>query len=347
MTNVIAIGDECPGDRGGTALPGASGTGDSGVMEANTLHSTTTAPDPAALPPAFSARGLTVRYGSFTAVDTVDFSVRPGQIFALLGTNGAGKTTTVETLLGLHRPHGGQVRVLGVDPAADRRRLSREAAVIGQETGFAEDLTVAETVRLWCGLHRLRPPSGLLEKVGLDHRSGIRVGALSGGEKRRLDLALALVNRPKVLFADEPTTGLDPASRKQTWKILRGLADGGTAVLLTTHYLEEAERLADRIAIMNAGRLVASGTLAEITAGLQATVSGAVSPRPDWRPLQGELSGSLSLEGKEFRITTGALQDDLHRLLQWAARSGVELEGLEARQGSLDDLFTTIGTHAG
>jgi ABC-2 type transport system ATP-binding protein len=290
--------------------------------------------------PAVEVRDLSCRYGSFTAVDRVSFTVAPGELFALLGTNGAGKTTTLETVLGLRRPAAGTARVLGRDTQQHRRELAGTVAVIGQETGFADDLTAAETLKLWTDLHRLPPQSDLLERVDLAHRAPVRVGALSGGERRRLDLALAVSTSPAVLFADEPTTGLDPASRRRTWGLLRELTQGGTAVVLTTHYLDEAAELADHVAIMDRGRIARFGTVAEITASYEARIT--MRPHP-FDPLAlPPLAGRTSVDDGRLVVRTTELQADLHRLLDWAARTGVVLDDLKAGPATLDEIFAEL-----
>jgi len=290
--------------------------------------------------PAVEVRDLACRYGTFTAVDGVSFTIAPGELFALLGTNGAGKTTTVETAVGLRRPAAGTVQVRGLDPHRHRRDLAGRVAVIGQETGFADDLTVTETLRLWTDLHRLPARDDLIERVDLGHRAAVRVAALSGGERRRLDLALALATDPAVLFADEPTTGLDPASRRRTWALLRELTRRGTAVLLTTHYLDEAAELADHVAIMDRGRVVRFGTVAEITAAHEARIT--VSPKP-FDPLAlPVLAGRTAVADGRLTIRTTELQADLHRLLDWAARGGVDLGDLRAGPATLDEIFAEL-----
>ncbi|HEU5129649.1 MAG TPA: ABC transporter ATP-binding protein [Glycomyces sp.] len=287
---------------------------------------------------------LSCRYGDFTAVDGVSFAVAPGELFALLGTNGAGKTTTIETLQGLRRPASGRVSVLGGDPWRHRRAHAGRVAAIGQETGFADDLTAAETVRLWTDLHRLAPAGGagaLLERVGLSHRSDVRVAALSGGERRRLDLALAIGTEPRVLFADEPTTGLDPTSRRRTWAILRELAADGTAVLLTTHYLDEAAELADHVAIMDRGRIVRFGTVEEIAAAHGALITARVEEAIGAEDLPA-LDGETDFADGELRVRTERLQSDLHRLLTWADWRQITLHGLKAAPATLDEIFAEL-----
>lgn len=212
--------------------------------------------------------------GSFEAVRGVGFSVGRGELFALLGTNGAGKTSTVELIEGLAAPAGGRVRVLGHDPYTERDLVRPRIGVMLQDGGFPSELTVTETVRMWAGCTSgARPIGEALEAVGLAKRGKVRVKQLSGGEKRRLDLALALLGRPEVLFLDEPTTGLDAEGRRDTWELVRRLRAEGTTVLLTTHYLEEAEELADRLAILHEGRIAAEGRVDEVVASQPSHIS--------------------------------------------------------------------------
>lgn len=207
--------------------------------------------------------GLRFAYGASPVVCEVDLTVRESEMFALLGTNGAGKTTVMELVLGHRRPSGGTVRLFGRDPFRDRRRLASEVGVVLQDSGCALDLTVAETIRLWLRLYRrgevARAAAGLLADVDLEHRAALRVRQLSGGERRRLDLAVALCGRPRLLLLDEPTSGLDPQARERTWDLLRDRRREGTTIVFTTHYLEEAEQTADRIAIMDRGRVALTG----------------------------------------------------------------------------------------
>lgn len=200
-------------------------------------------------------RDVHLSYGSYRAVRGAELDVGPGELLALLGTNGAGKSTLLDALLGLRRPDAGTIRVLGLDPYRARRRLAADVGVVLQESGCAPDLTAAETVRLWLGLHR-RPASrvtALLAEVGLEHRAGLRVRRLSGGERRRLDLAVALCGDPRLLLLDEPTSGLDPRARARTWAVLRQRLARGATVVLTTHHVEEAETHADRVAVLDDG----------------------------------------------------------------------------------------------
>ncbi|PWI16540.1 multidrug ABC transporter ATP-binding protein [Streptomyces sp. Act143] len=284
--------------------------------------------------------------GGFEAVRGISFSVARGEVFALLGTNGAGKTSTVELLEGLARPAGGRVRVLGHDPHAERAVVRPRTGVMLQEGGFPSELTVAETARMWAGcVSGARPPLEALELVGLARRSDVRVKQLSGGERRRLDLALALLGRPEVLFLDEPTTGLDAEGRRDTWELVRALRDAGTTVLLTTHYLEEAEGLADRLAILHEGRIAARGTPAEVTAAQPSRISFELPEGyfvGDLPPL-GEL-GVLAheVDGRVVRLRTRELQRAATRVLGWAEAAGVELRRLDVRSASLEEAFLGI-----
>lgn len=282
--------------------------------------------------------------GKFEAVKGISFSVRRGELFALLGTNGAGKTSTVELLEGLARPSGGTVRVLGHDPYSERGAVRPRVGVMLQEGGLPPELTVAETVRMCAGCTSgARPVAEALDLVRLGERAGVRVKQLSGGEKRRLDLALALLGRPEVLFLDEPTTGLDAEGRHDTWQLIRELRAGGTTVLLTTHHLEEAESLAERLAIMHQGRIVVEGTPAEVTAERPSRIRFVLPPGVEAARLPLSLRAAFSDEaGRRIEIRTRRLQHDLGELLRWARESGVELAELDARSASLEEAFLDI-----
>ncbi|MFH9550915.1 ABC transporter ATP-binding protein [Streptomyces sp. NPDC051445] len=284
--------------------------------------------------------------GGFEAVRGISFHVGRGEIFALLGTNGAGKTSTVELLEGLARPDGGRIRVLGHDPHTERAAVRPRTGVMLQEGGFPSDLTVAETARMWAGcVSGARPVEEALALVGLTPRAGVRVKQLSGGERRRLDLALAVLGEPDVLFLDEPTTGLDAEGRRDTWDLVRALRDAGTTVLLTTHYLEEAENLADRLAILHEGRIAAAGTPAEVT--------GAQPSRITFELPEGYFVGDLpplgemgvcghEIDGRVIRLRTRELQRAATGLLVWAERSRIELRRLDVRSASLEEAFLGI-----
>ncbi|MGH3682395.1 MAG: ABC transporter ATP-binding protein [Natronosporangium sp.] len=283
-------------------------------------------------------------YGRFEAVRGVSLQVRRGELFALLGTNGAGKTTTIEVLEGMRRPSAGRVRVLGLNPVRDRAAVRRRTGVMLQDGGFAGALTVRQTVGAWRALTaRPRPIGEVLELVGLQRRIEVPVEQLSGGERRRLELALAVLGRPELLFLDEPTTGMDPASRRRTWEVVRTLQRDGTTVLLTTHYLEEAEALADRVAIMQAGRIVTIGHPDEVVQILPSRITFRI---PDGAPPLPELpNATLTVDDGRATYRTRQLQTDVTHLLAWANSGRLGLPGLTARSASLEDLFLDIATH--
>ncbi|MEU6610472.1 ABC transporter ATP-binding protein [Streptomyces shenzhenensis] len=285
--------------------------------------------------------------GGFEAVRGISFSVTRGEVFALLGTNGAGKTSTVEVLEGLAAPAGGRVRVLGHDPHRERAAVRPRTGVMLQEGGFPAELTVAETARMWadCSSRARRGTAEALEMVGLDRKAGVRVKQLSGGERRRLDLALAVLGEPEVLFLDEPTTGLDVEGRRDTWDLVRALRDAGTTVLLTTHYLEEAENLADRLAILHEGRIAAAGTPAEVTALRPSRISFELPTGyflGDLPPLDQLGVSEHETDGRTVRLRTRELQRAATGLLVWAERTGVELHRLDVRSASLEEAFLGI-----
>ncbi|NEC87176.1 ABC transporter ATP-binding protein [Streptomyces sp. SID12501] len=209
---------------------------------------------------AVDVRGLRKRYGDVTAVDGIDLGIHRGEVFGLLGPNGAGKSTTVEILQGNRSRDGGEVSVLGTDPAKGTRAWRSRVGIVWQDESAPAELTVRETVRHFARYYPgPRDPEQVIGLVGLERKAGSRIKELSGGQRRRLDVALGVIGGPELLLLDEPTTGFDPAARRQFWDLIRTLADDGTTILLTTHYLEEAEALADRLAIVSAGRVVAEG----------------------------------------------------------------------------------------
>ncbi|MFK4069626.1 ABC transporter ATP-binding protein [Streptomyces sp. NPDC029674] len=288
--------------------------------------------------------------GGFEAVRGISFTVGRGELFALLGTNGAGKTSTVEILEGLAAPASGQVRVLGHDPYTERSAVRPRIGVMLQEGGFPAELTVGETARMWAGCTSgARPVGEALEIVGLAKRSGVRVKQLSGGEKRRLDLALALLGRPEVLFLDEPTTGLDAEGRRETWQLVRDLRDNGTTVLLTTHYLEEAEDLADRLAILHEGRIAAEGRVADVVAAQPSHISFELPEGyfvGDLPPLAGLGVTGHETDGRRIRLRTEELQRAATGLLLWARDARVELTALDVRAATLEEAFLRIARNA-
>ncbi len=310
------------------------------------MTQTTHRAGPAAAPPdtrsAISVRDLHVHYGAFEAVRGIDLDVHRGEIFALLGTNGAGKTTTLEVLEGFCTHSSGSVSVLGLDPATQRNELSARMGVQLQEGGFVEELTVAETLVLWQRLaDRPDRPERLLERFDLWERRDVPVGKLSGGEKRRLDLAMAVWGTPELVILDEPTTGLDPESRRRTWDAIQELQEAGRTVVLTTHYLEEAEALADRVAIMHEGRVAVAGTLAEIVATQPARFSATLPADVADLP---HLAGSARREAGRVQVQTADLQGDLTTFLTWAAARGVRLSDLRAAPASLADIYHAVRT---
>jgi ABC-2 type transport system ATP-binding protein len=301
-------------------------------------------------PPPIWVRGLRRTYGSgddaHEAVRGVDLTVEAGTIVALLGTNGAGKTSALEVIEGLAPPSGGEVRVLGLDPVADRSQVRRRTGILLQSSGFPADLTVAETLRMWAStISEPRPVDDALAEQHLSGRADVRVRSLSGGETRRLDLACTLLGDPDVVFLDEPTTGLDPESRRRVWDLVRGLRERGRSVLLTTHYLEEAEALADRVAIMHAGEIVREGTPAELGEQHPATVR---FQGTDALEGLGELPGSTRVvtEHGTTTIETQDLQATLTALLVHAAAREVRLVGLDARAASLESVFLSVAEGA-
>ncbi|MEW2572538.1 ABC transporter ATP-binding protein [Streptomyces sp. NPDC047070] len=214
---------------------------------------------------AVAVRGLRKRYGDVTAVDGIDLGIRQGEVFGLLGPNGAGKSTTVEILQGNRSRDAGEVSVLGTDPVNATRAWRSRVGIVWQDESAPPELTVGETVRHFARYYpKPRDPEEVIGLVGLEQKTGSRIKALSGGQRRRLDVALGVIGGPDLLLLDEPTTGFDPAARRQFWELIRRLADEGTTILLTTHYLEEAEALADRLAVIARGLVVAEGEPAEL-----------------------------------------------------------------------------------
>lgn len=292
-------------------------------------------------------------YGDVQAVDGVSFHIERGEVFALLGPNGAGKTTLVEIIEGHRTADSGTVRVLGHDPARRERALRERIGIVLQEAGFDDDATVVELVRLHRGLYPRRlDADGVIELVGLTEKRSARVRTLSGGQRRRLDLALGLVGAPEVLFLDEPTVGFDPEARRQAWSIVRDLRDAGTTVLLTTHYLDEAQHLADRVAVVVAGRLVALGTPADLASHGRSTVvafrltatdaAAAVDGAPPGLVAALGAAARLEPDGTGWRVATDDATATLHSLTTWSLERRMELEALEVRRPSLEDAYLEL-----
>jgi ABC-2 type transport system ATP-binding protein len=295
-------------------------------------------------------RGLRRVYGTgeraFEALRGIDLVVGAGTVVALLGTNGAGKTSALEVVEGLARPTAGQVRVLGFDPVTDRAKVRRRMGVLLQTSGFPADLTVAETMRMWAStMTSSRPVGDALDELDLAGRADVRVRSLSGGELRRLDLACTLLGDPDVVLLDEPTTGLDPQSRRRVWDLISVLRDRGRSVLLTTHHLEEAEELADRVAIMHAGRIVREGTPAQLGADQPSTIR--FRSTPELVGLEDLLRRHrVSTHNGVTTVHTHDLQTTLHALLEQAAQCDLRLHHLEAHHASLESVFLAIASGA-
>ena len=296
-----------------------------------------------AVRPAVVVEDLHKDYGEVTAVDGLSFTIGHGEVFALLGPNGAGKTTAVEILEGHRRRTSGRVECLGVDPETGGRSFRERIGIVLQDAGFDEDFTVRELVRLYGGMYpRPLGTEEVIARVGLDDKADARVKTLSGGQRRRLDLALGLVGDPDLIFLDEPTTGFDPAARRQAWGLVEGLRALGKTVLLTTHYLDEAEHLADRVAVVVRGRLVAIGTPAEI-GSLQrdAVVAFRLPDGVDVASLP-DLGTTPVAEGADWRLSTATPTAVLHTLTAWALDRGVELPALTVRRPSLEDAYLAL-----
>ncbi len=274
---------------------------------------------------AISVRGLRKSYGKLEAVRGVDFEIEEGEVFGLLGPNGAGKTTTVEILEGYRSRDAGEVRVLGHDPQRPGPDFRERIGVVLQQSELWPNLTVRETHAIFAGYYRRsRDVDEVIELVGLADKADARVKSLSGGQKRRLDLGIALVGDPDLVFLDEPTTGFDPAARRAAWEMIRSLRSLGKTVLLTTHYLDEAEQLADRVAVMREGRIVRVGTPADLTT----------------TELKTEIR--FRRDGEEVLLRTDEPTRVLAELTAEAVARGEELEGLEVRRPTLEEVYLAL-----
>jgi ABC-2 type transport system ATP-binding protein len=276
--------------------------------------------------PVISIRGLHMSYGETEAVRGIDLEVMPGEIFAFLGPNGAGKTTTVEILEGYRRRSGGEVTVLGEDPQRAGRAWRERIGIVLQAGRLDPYLTVRESLGLYAGYFRSpRPIDEVIGLVGLEGKADERTSRLSGGQQRRLDVGMALVGDPELLFLDEPTTGFDPSARRQAWEVIAGLRDLGKTVFLTTHYMDEAQRLADRVTIIAAGQIVARGTPEDL--GDRESAAATIRYR----------SG-----GRDVELETTTVVETLHQLTGEALARGEELEALEVTRPSLEDVYLEL-----
>jgi ABC-2 type transport system ATP-binding protein len=278
---------------------------------------------------AITVRDLRKSYGPVDAVRGISFDVERGEVFGLLGPNGAGKTTTVEILEGYRERTGGDIAVLGRDPETRDLELRKRVGIVLQSTGFYTRATVRESVEHMAAIYPApRDPTETIALVGLDGKRDQRVGQLSGGQQRRLDLALALVGDPELIFLDEPTTGFDPAARRTAWGVVRALKELGKTVLLTTHYLDEAQSLADRVAIVKDGLIVAQGPPSELSAG-----------RARYRV-------AYDVDGRRFELDTDDPTELLHRLTGEALERGERLENLSVSRPTLEDVYLELTAEA-
>jgi len=275
--------------------------------------------------PVVSVRGLTKSYRDFEALKGVDFELRAGEVFGLLGPNGAGKTTTIEILEGYRRRDAGEVEVLGADPESAGLDWRGRIGVVLQSSAMYENITVTEQLAQFAGYYEHpRPVDEVIELIGLEEKRDTRARRLSGGQRRRLDLGLALIGDPELIFLDEPTTGFDPGARRRAWETIRSLRGLGKTILLTTHYLDEVEQLADRLAVLREGRIVASGTVQELVGGAPAT----------------EIR--YRRNGEVIVVETDEPTRVLHELTEAAIQRGEELDGLEVRKPSLEEVYLSL-----
>ena len=296
--------------------------------------------------PAVSARGLRKSYGDVEAVRGLDLEIGRGEVFAFLGPNGAGKTTTVEILEGYRERTAGEISVLGEDPGTAGLEWRERIGIVLQQCRMRPVLTVRETLELYAGYYRApRAVEATIELVGLAEKADARAGKLSGGQQRRLDVAVALIGDPELLFLDEPTTGFDPSARRQAWEVIASLRELGKTVFLTTHYMDEAQALADRVAIIARGEIVAEGAPAELGGRARAATEISFAAPP---PGAGALPplAAAAIDGRPangtVRLRSSAPVELLNELTGWALERGVELAGLEVRRPSLEDVYLEL-----
>ncbi len=295
---------------------------------------------------AISVKGLRKSYGDFEAVRGIDFEVATGEVFGFLGPNGAGKTTTIEILEGYRERSGGECAVLGVDPDAPTPAWRERVGLVLQECELDPLLTVRESIELFATFYSSpRPVDETIELVGLGEKRDARVGSLSGGQKRRADVAIGIIGDPDLIFLDEPTTGFDPTARRDAWNMIEGLKALGKTVFLTTHYMDEAQHLADRVAILRAGEIVAQGPPSELgeSLGRRTVIGFALSNGLGVEEIRTRLDAErVEVAGRQVSIETERPQADLYRLLSLAEERGTELDDLEVRRPSLEDVFIEL-----
>ena len=291
---------------------------------------------------AIEVRDLKKSYGDLEALKGINFAINRGEIFALLGPNGAGKTTIMEILEGYIQRTSGHVSVLGYDPDSSPEDLRSRVGIVLQETGVDLYLKVGEIIKQFSGFYQNpKPINDILDVTGLKEQSDIRIRRLSGGQRRRLDVALGIAGDPELLFLDEPTTGLDPYARRNTWKMIASLRELGKTILLTTHYMDEAEVLADKIALLNAGIIEAEGTLEELRTYKKATtIKFELDDALHKMPV--EISKLANVIGNKVKLETMTPMSSLAILTSWALNEEIELRGLSVQQQSLDEIFIEL-----
>ena len=293
------------------------------------------------MPAVIEVADLHKSYGEVHAVNGISFTVDAGEVVAVLGPNGAGKTTTIETLEGFHAADSGRVKVLGLDPMTGGSELRRRIGIVLQECGIDPYLSVTEVLRMQATYYDdPRPVDEVIELVGLGEKRASRVKTLSGGQQRRLDVGLGIIGRPELLFLDEPTTGFDPSARRQAWDLVHRLRDLGTTVLLTTHYMDEAQDLADRVIVIAGGRIIAEGT-PESLGGRESAHTVIRFPWPEMRDVS-ELPVPATRDGHLAVVEAAQVVTTLHTLTGWAVERGEDLDGITVTRPSLEDVYLEL-----